>query len=207
MFFKRKIIFTEEMKQTLQSFDKISWFSCCGVPYEKSSYYLYIQEKSPERVEKILRHTMNYSGTVCLVNLFKEGARRADTFILQTAGRRFYQDVFIPCVEGSWNAYEKRVAKGWGMDLNLAEKRFLQSYGFDNTMELHLCRILQNLLIEQYFLESFPQFPLFFSRIIDIYKDGHIVIGWKGKFATHEVDLKSENGTPISPTDGSLIIW
>ena len=65
MFFKKKIIVTEEMKQTLQSFDEISWASCCGIPY--------IQETSQASVEKILKHTMNYSDTVCLVNLFKEG--------------------------------------------------------------------------------------------------------------------------------------
>ena len=29
MFFKKKIIVTEEMKQTLQSFDEIPWASCC----------------------------------------------------------------------------------------------------------------------------------------------------------------------------------
>ena len=36
--------------------------------------------------------------------------------------------------------------------------------------------MVQYLLVEQYFLERFPQFPLFFNRIIDIYKDGHIVL-------------------------------
>ena len=39
MFFKKKIIVTEEMKQTLQSFDEIPWASCCGIPYKKESYY------------------------------------------------------------------------------------------------------------------------------------------------------------------------
>ena len=76
MFFKKKIIVTEEMKQTLQSFDEISWASCCGIPYKKESYYPYIQETSQASVEKILKHTMNYSDTVCLVNLFKEGLLR-----------------------------------------------------------------------------------------------------------------------------------
>lgn len=66
MFFKKKIIVTEEMKQTLQSFDEISWASCCGIPYKKESYYPYIQETSQASVEKILKHTMNYSDTVCL---------------------------------------------------------------------------------------------------------------------------------------------
>ena len=58
MFFKKKIIVTEEMKQTLQSFDEISWASCCGIPYKKESYYPYIQETSQASVEKILKHTM-----------------------------------------------------------------------------------------------------------------------------------------------------
>ena len=94
-----------------------------------------------------------------------------------------------------------------GLDLNSVEKRFLRDYGFPDSIDLQLCRMVQYLLVEQYFLERFPQFPLFFSRIIDIYKDGHIVLGWSGRFASHETNLENENGVPILPTDGSLIIW
>lgn len=104
MLFKKKIVFTEGMNETLCSFDEIPWFSCCGVPYDKPSYYPYLQEKDPKRAEKLLLHTKNYSGT-------------------------------------------------------------------------------------------------------DIYKDGHIVLGWSGRFASHETNLENENGVPILPTDGSLIIW
>ena len=207
MLFKKKIVFTEGMNETLCSFDEIPWFSCCGVPYDKPSYYPYLQEKDPKRAEKLLLHTKNYSGTVCLTNLFKEGICRADTFILQTAGWKFYQNEFMPCVEASWRTYKKRVSKANGLDLNSAEKRFLRDCGFPDSIDLQLCRMVQYLLVEQYFLERFPQFPLFFSRIIDIYKDGHIVLGWNGRFASHETNPENENGTPILPTDGSLIIW
>lgn len=207
MLFKKKIVFTEGMNETLCSFDEIPWFSCCGVPYDKPSYYPYLQEKDPKRAEKLLLHTKNYSGTVCLTNLFKEGICRADTFILQTAGWKFYQNEFMPCVEASWRTYEKRALKANGLDLNSVEKRFLRDYGFPDSIDLQLCRMVQYLLVEQYFLERFPQFPLFFSRIIDIYKDGHIVLGWSGRFASHETNLENENGVPILPTDGSLIIW
>ena len=183
MLFKKKIVFTEGMNETLCSFDEIPWFSCCGVPYDKPSYYPYLQEKDPKQAEKLLLHTKNYSGTVCLTNLFKEGICRADTFILQTAGWKFYQNEFMPCVEASWRTYEKRALKANGLDLNSVEKRFLRDYGFPDSIDLQLCRMVQYLLVEQYFLERFPQFPLFFSRIIDIYKDGHIVLGWSGRFA------------------------
>lgn len=107
MFFKKKIVFTDKMNETLRSFDEMPWFSCCGVPYDEPSYYPYLQEKDPKRAEKLLLHTKNYSGTVCLTNLFKEGICRADTFILQMAGWKFYQDEFMPCVEASWRTYEK----------------------------------------------------------------------------------------------------
>ena len=60
------------MNETLCSFDEIPWFSCCGVSYDKPSYYPYLQEKDPKRAEKLLLHTKNYSGTVCLTNLFKK---------------------------------------------------------------------------------------------------------------------------------------
>ena len=176
MLFKKKIVFTEGMNETLCSFDEIPWFSCCGVSYDKPSYYPYLQEKDPN-------------------------------FILQTAGWKFYQNEFMPCVEASWRTYEKRASKANGLDLNSAEKRFLRDCSFPDSIDLQLCRMVQYLLVEQYFLERFPQFPLFFSRIIDIYKDGHIVLGWNGRFASHETNLENENGTPILPTDGSLIIW
>lgn len=161
MLFKKKIVFTEGMNETLCSFDEIPWFSCCGVPYDKPSYYPYLQEKDPKRAEKLLLHTKNYSGTVCLTNLFKEGICRADTFILQTAGWKFYQNEFMPCVEASWRTYEKRALKANGLDLNSVEKRFLRDYGFPDSIDLQLCRMVQYLLVEQYFLERFPQFPLF----------------------------------------------
>lgn len=207
MLFRKKVVLTEEMNRILKSLDEISWFSCCGLSYDRPSYYPYFQEKDPKRVEKLLMCTKNYSSTVCLSNLFKEGICRADTFILQTAGWKFYQNEFLPCVEASWRAYEKRVAKAYGLDLSSVERSFLHDCGFHDTIELQLCRMLQYLLVEQYFLEKFPQFPVFFNKIIDIYENGHIVIGWKGKFATHEVDLENGNGTPILPIDGSLIIW
>ena len=113
----------------------------------------------------------------------------------------------MPCVEASWRTYEKRASKANGPDLNSVEKRFLRDCGFPDSIDLQLCRMAQYLLVEQYFFERFPQFPLFFSRIIDIYKDGHIVLGWNGRFASHETNLENENGVPILPTDGSLIIW
>ena len=138
MLFKKKIVFTEGMNETLCSFDEIPWFSCCGVPYDKPSYYPYLQEKDPKRAEKLLLHTKNYSGTVCLTNLFKEGICRADTFILQTAGWKFYQNEFMPCVEASWRTYEKRASKANGPDLNSVEKRFLRDYGFPDSIDLQL---------------------------------------------------------------------
>ena len=143
MLFKKKIVFTEGMNETLCSFDEIPWFSCCGVPYDKPSYYPYLQEKDPKRAEKLLLHTKNYSGTVCLTNLFKEGICRADTFILQTAGWKFYQNEFMPCVEASWRTYEKRALKANGLDLNSVEKRFLRDYGFPDSIDLQLCRIVR----------------------------------------------------------------
>ena len=57
----------------------------------------HIFRKRTQNAEKLLLHTKNYSGTVCLTNLFKEGICRADTFILQTAGWKFYQNEFMPC--------------------------------------------------------------------------------------------------------------
>ena len=70
------------------------------------------RKRTQNEQKKLLLHTKNYSGTVCLTNLFKEGICRADTFILQTAGWKFYQNEFMPCVEASWRTYEKKSIEG-----------------------------------------------------------------------------------------------
>lgn len=44
--------------------------------------------------------------------------------------------------------------------------------------------------------------PFLFPEVAD-----DIVLGWSGRFASHETNLENENGVPILPTDGSLIIW
>ena len=48
------------MNETFRSFAEIPWFSCCGVPYDKTSYYPYLQEKDQKRAEQLLLYTKNY---------------------------------------------------------------------------------------------------------------------------------------------------
>lgn len=52
MLFKKKIVFTEGMNETLCSFDEIPWFSCCGVPYDKPSYITHIFRKRTQNEQK-----------------------------------------------------------------------------------------------------------------------------------------------------------
>ena len=70
MLFKKKIVFTEKMNETLRSFDEMPWFSCCGVPYDKPSYYPYIQEKDPKRAEKLLLQICSKKAFVVQIPLF-----------------------------------------------------------------------------------------------------------------------------------------
>ena len=56
--------------------------------------------KTTAAYKELLRNRLPYE-------FVQEGICRADTFILQMAGWKFYQDEFMPCVEASWRTYEK----------------------------------------------------------------------------------------------------
>lgn len=58
-------------------------------------------------------------------------------------------------------ALMKKSIEGKWPRSKLGGKRFLRDYGFPDSIDLQLCRMVQYLLVEQYFLERFPQFPLF----------------------------------------------
>jgi hypothetical protein len=65
--------------------------------------------------------------------------------------------------------------------------------------------LFTDILKEVYYKTLFDNYPTFWIDILDVYLQGHIVIGWLGKFPSHEVQVKEI--LPISPSEGILNIW
>jgi hypothetical protein len=48
-----------------------------------------------------------------------------------------------------------------------------------------------------------PNMPIFYNNVFEIYKDGHIIIGWEGK----EIEKDIWSTEAIKITDGKIIIY
>lgn len=207
MFFRRKIKSMYIMEQITDIIENTAWFSSCGLSYEKPSYYQFIQYDDSNAVETRLNHRLNYSGNTSLENLFKEGLCRADAFALETCGWKFYQNEFLKTMQLIWKTYEDAICRFPGLDLKRKERDLLESCRFDPSLKLCTEQLVQYLVLEKVFVKESPQYPVFFSHVFEIYKEGHAVIGWKGRFPSHDRNLEDECIHPISPDEGKLVIW
>lgn len=203
----KKFEFKEASSKLTDKLLQMKLFSHCGIPFIENLHFQYKQELAVERAETILNHTSNYSGFTYLENLIKEGTNRADSFVYQKLGRDLYQKEFLPCVEYCWDEIRKSSSRLTSADIRSSECSFLEAQGFTTRPKLYIHQIFQYTLVEQYFIEKTTQFPLFFSNIIDVYEEGHIILGWKERFIKPRERLECEITTSISRSDGCLIIW
>lgn len=105
-----------------------------------------------------------------------------------------------------------------GKLINLINKRFTddlkkidlskQSLVFNEMFDINygydwIQWIFNRVIFEIYFLEHIPTIPVFYTKIFKIFQDGHVLIGWNGKFPPEYLCLQ----TPITYEDGNLIIF
>lgn len=201
-----KSSFSNNMEQVIADFKQIDWFVNCGKLYQKEEFYDYFQEEDILKVRKMLDKVTNYKNFVCLRNLFIEASYREENYILRKsssveAGRKSVIKIL--------ETINKRFLRKKGeIDFEDIAKNIIMEYNLNiqyNRLEIY--RFFQNLLLEIYFKDIYSELPLFFSRVFDIYINGHAIIGWQGKFETHGISLMESPINPIEPSCGKLILF
>lgn len=202
--FLSKNIFTEQMEQHIRLFQNINWFSNCLKQLENNSFYFdYIQESNILRVKEKINQDLNYKGNVCLRNFFIEGEFRQENFLMSTTSINQGRKDIIKII----NVINKRfLNKKNEINFEKIENNFKSKYNIESG-SLEIYRFFKDLLVETYFLSKYKSFPILFNRLFDIYQGGHVIIGWKGKFASHNIDLDKSPINSIEKTDGKIILF
>lgn len=198
-FLFKNIEFNEKMNSFVENFKNNDWFVNCGNKYNAFSYYEIHQEFHKLKAQERLNQKRNSKNFTSLDNLIIESSRRLHLY-LQTYHPEENQV--------TWNKVAKSINKKFYnkkeiIDFELLSKQLENKC--DLVGDLYMYRLFHGTLMELYFSEYLKDIPLFFVNIFDIYKNGHLIIGWEGKFLSQE---KHPNiFTPIEKTSGKIIIF
>lgn len=196
--FGQKIILTAEMKIMAEKMIGNNWFENCGVSSAFDTQYRIELVHTIDEAEKKLAYKRDVSGFVTLDNLLIEASRRKQLFLSLNHKNE---------IENTWNKLTDTIVKAYisnnKLDIDKIQQNFNSKFGVQ--VDLYLRRIFVETLNELYFKSRIENFPTFFSDIINIYLKGNVVVGWLGKFGSHENQVKEI--FPISPNDGILNVW
>ena len=203
-FLYKQSVFTEQMEQYIHLFQNINWFSNCLKQLDDNSFYFdCIQENDILKVKEKINQYFNYKGNVCLRNFFIEGEFRQENFLMRATSINEGRKEIIKIID----AVNKRfLDKKKEIDFSKIENEFKNKYNIENgTLEIY--RFFKDLLIETYFSSKYKSFPILFNRLFSIYHGGHVIIGWKGKFVSHNVNLDKSPINSIEKADGKVVLF
>ena len=196
--FGKTITLTKEMEEMADKLIANDWFSNCGKKSSANIKFQIAQENTIDEVEKKLSYKKDIKGFVTLDNLLIEAGRRSELFLSLYHQRE---------KENTWNkltdAIVNRYIANNKFDFDSIEHTFSSQY--DITVNLEIRRIFIDVLKEIYFKNKIENYPIFLIDVIDVYLKGNVIIGWLGKFGSHEVQVKEI--FPITPRDGVLSVW
>jgi hypothetical protein len=196
--FGKKINLQTEMKITAEKFINADWFKNCGNEPALNVKYKMEKVQTLDEVEKKLAYKKDVKGFVTLDNLFIEAGRRSQLFL-----SLYHKNE----IERTWNKLTDLIVKTYiathRFDFNAIEERFNSRYGIETN--LYIRRIFIETLREIYFKNLIENYPTFFVDASDVYLSGNVIIGWLGKFASHNAQVKEI--FPILSSDGILNIW
>ena len=197
--FGRKIEFNDKMNELIETVKGINWFSNCGKVYTKDLYFNYKLENENNTLKK-LNQKRNYKEFVILENLFIAADRRKDLFLY----RHHYKEH-----QYTYNKLMDRINKRFMNNINEInfveiDSNYWNKFNINNRKKYtSIYGIFRITLAELFFDSYISNIPIFYNHIFEIYKDGHIVVGWEGK----AIEKELWNEEPIKQTDGKIIIY
>ena len=194
--FGRKILFTDEMNQFIETVKEIEWFHNCGKLYQKKLFYNYEMENK-KNVSKKLNYIRNYKGFITLENFFITVDRRIINYL--TENEKSYH--------WTWNKLADVINKRYmnnSNEINFIEidNNYSKQFNLKKNKRI-IYQIFRNTLFELFFMNYIQNLPLFYTNIFEIYKGGHIIIGWEG----NEIEKDLWSKEMIKTTDGKIIIY
>lgn len=196
--FGKKIVVTPEMKIMADSLIENDWFINCGLQSDYNTKFKVEIANNISEVEKKLAYKRDVKGFVTLDNLLIEAGRRSQLFLSLHHKNE---------MQHTWNKLTDVIVKEYisnqKFDFDKIQNNFNSLMGTQT--DLYLRRVFINILKEIYFRDYIEGYPTFLSDVADIYLKGNAIIGWIGKFGSHEVQVKEISA--ISINDGVVNIW
>lgn len=190
--FFKKIIFDEDILQSICEISKINWCENVGKSIEQIyCQYDMLQAQTDREALNYLSKETNSKEFVCLENLLIEGLNRSSGYLFDYRREEYNSE---------WNKISEKADEYVDFQ-KIIEKENLFNKNNSSSVNLYLSRIVYHYIICLYFKKNDPNFPTFVLDIFDIYKKGHIVVGWKGKFPS------PASNNSISKEEGILLVW
>lgn len=193
-----KIILKPDIIAMAEKLITNEWFSHCGAMADFETKFSITLAKDLDEVNKKLTYKRDIKSFVTLDNLLLEAGRRSQLF-LSLHYKNQYGNTWNKLTDVIFKAY----LSNYKFDFNKLEQDF--NTRFNLHTNLYLKKIFTDILKEMYFKDLITDFPTFFTDIAAIYLNGNVVIGWSGKFGSHNIQVKEI--FPISPAEGVLNIW
>lgn len=188
----KKIEFDEIMINCIDEIQSIQWGENVGKPLKNiECKYKILQITNDNDALNYLKYEDNYKDIVCLENLLNEGNNRTTRY-LSNYKRREY--------DGEWNRVTDKANKI--IDFKKIEnKELLFNKRYNSSVNLYLSRFIYQYLHCLYFKRYDKNIPSFGLDIFDIYRNGHLILGWKGSFPS------PSPAREIMPEEGILLVW
>ena len=200
--FSKKIVFSEHIEEFISSLGEIPWFSMCGESFATEVFFHAEQEPNFEVAIKHLNYKANARGIVTLEHLLGQANGRYSWFLYRNYKKEHQHtcsklaDIF----DHRFAITKQNRAGIFSKQEEMYYTKFPQNERPPwSWMSWIICGTIQ----EMYFLEYIEEYPVFYTKVFDVYANGHIITGWRGQFPSQDKCLD----TPIMPDDGVLLIY
>jgi hypothetical protein len=194
--FSSKIQLSDKIEKFILCVKNINWFKNCGEKYLGKIEYDVIFEESLSNASKHLIQE-NHGNFKNIENLFGVADSRLNWFFEKNIRKE--QSTRNRLID----FMNRRFKNNKEIDFNDIENNYCKVFSINKPRYNWFYWMFSANIIEMYFQDNFKNIPIFYSQIIDIYKNGHIITGWQGKFKSQDLCLD----TPIEKQDGKIIVY
>lgn len=200
-YFIKRIQFSTGIEQAIQELDTFQWCSSLGKPTENIDCdYNITRVEDIKDALRLLSRKMDYKGIATLENLFIQADNRATVYLSNNRRREY---------DTEYNEVSSKLDKLFDFKkIEDVYNSFNEKYNTD--VKIYLKGVIYGYIHDLYFGNNDKLYPTFFLDILDIYRKGHIIVGWEGKFA-HFRGIKSDRlidwSAKISKEEGNLLVW